>query len=186
MALNPGTNPGTIPALAVARIAAHGGETILRKKYRGIWNAVTWSDLGARIDEVVVGLQAIGFRSGDIACVLAETRLEWVYVDLGILSAGGVSGGINPADEPEQLGEALQQSGCPVLFVENEEQLDKVLLVREACPALQRIVIIDMKGLRDFADPICESFQSFVARGRAARPADIASISADQPEVLLF
>jgi long-chain acyl-CoA synthetase len=190
VALNPGTNsgtnPGTIPALAVARIAAHGGETILRKKYRGIWNAVTWSDLGARIDEVVVGLQAIGFRSGDIACVLAETRLEWVYVDLGILSAGGVSGGINPADEPEQLGEALQQSGCRVLFVENEEQLDKVLLVREACPALQRIVIFDMKGLRDFADPICESFQSFVARGRAGRPADIASISADQPAVLLF
>src|ERR1700722_20330162 len=137
VALNPGTNsgtnPGTIPALAVARIAAHGGETILRKKYRGIWNAVTWSDLGARIDEVVAGLQAMGFRSGDIACLLAETRLEWVYVDLGILSAGGVSGGINPADEPEQLGEALQQSGCRVLFVENEEQLDKVLLVREAC-----------------------------------------------------
>ncbi len=66
---------------------------------------------------------------------------------------------------PNSSARRLQQSGCRVLFVENEEQLDKVLLVREACPALQRIVIFDMKGLRDFADPICESFQSFVARG---------------------
>ena len=96
---------------------------------------------------------------------MAETRPEWVHIDLGILGAGGVSGGIHPEQEAEPLGQALRDSRCRVLFVENEEQLDKALLVRERCPALQRIVIIDMKGLRDFADPMCESLQSFVARG---------------------
>ena len=49
------------------------------------------------------------------------------------------------------------ESSCRVLFVENEEQLDKALLVRDRCPALRRIVIFDMKGLRDFADADCES-----------------------------
>ena len=78
-----------------------------------------------------------------------------------------------------------------MLFVENDEQLDKVLLVRDRCPALQRIVIIDMKGLRDFADPMCESFDSFVARGSMTAhagdwDAGIAAITADQPAVLLF
>ena len=76
-----------------------------------------------------------------------------------------------------------------MLFVENEEQLDKVLLVRDRCPALQRIVIFDMKGLRDFADPMCESLQSFVARGArddADWDAGIAAIAADQPAVLLL
>jgi long-chain acyl-CoA synthetase len=110
-----------------------------------------------------MGLKAIGFQLGEIACVLAETRPEWVYVDLGILGAGGISGGIDPAEEPEPLGQVLDLAGCRVLFVENDEQLDKVLLVRDRCPALQRIVIFDMKGLRDFADPM-------PATGRRASP----------------
>jgi long-chain acyl-CoA synthetase len=116
------------------------------------------------VREVSTGLKAIGFRPGDVACVIAETRPEWVHIDLGILGAGGVSGGIHPEQEAESLGQALRDSRCRVLFVENDEQLDKALLVRDRCPALQRIVIIDMKGLRDFADPMCESLQSFVAR----------------------
>src|SRR5215472_14439394 len=136
----------TIPALVTERIAAHGNETVLRKKDRGIWQAVSWSQLGSHVAEVSRGLAALGFATGGVACVLAETRPEYVYVDLGILAVGGVSGGVDPAIEPEQLGETLQQARCNVLFVENEEQLDKALLVRENCPELQRIIIFDMKG----------------------------------------
>jgi long-chain acyl-CoA synthetase len=193
VALNADAKADTIPAMVAARIAAHGTETILREKYRGIWKAVTWAELGARMREVGLGLTAIGFRPGDIACVLADTRVEWTYVDLGILGVGGVSGGLDPAEQAEQIGEALHQADCRVLFVENDEQLDKVLLVRERCPKLQRIVIFDMKGLRDFADPLCESFEAFVARGAEYGrthtinwEAGIAAVGAGQPAVLQF
>jgi long-chain acyl-CoA synthetase len=193
VALNPAAQPASIPALVAARIAAHGAATILRKKDRGIWQAVAWSELGARVGAVGMALRASGFRRGDVACVLAETRPEWVYVDLGILGAGGVSGGIHPAGEPDALGRVLHAADCRVLFVENDEQLDKALAVRDRCPALQRIVIFDMKGLRDFADPRCESLEAFVARGARHDPAQarewdaaIAAIAADQPAVLLF
>lgn len=185
--------PDTIPALAAERIAAHPSEVILRKKNRGIWNSVTWSELGARTREVGMGLKASGFQPGDTACMLAETRPEYVYVDLGVLGAGGISGGIHPEEEAETLGATLRQSNCSVLFVENDEQLDKVLLVRDRCPALRRVIIFDMKGLRDFADPMCESFQLFVARGAEhdrAHPDDwtagIAAITAEQPAILVF
>jgi long-chain acyl-CoA synthetase len=169
--------------LLAERIAAHGNETVLRKKHRGIWQAVTWSELGAHVRAVGNGLRARGFKPGDVACVLAETRPEFVYADLGIIEAGGVSGAIDPAMEAEPLGDALQRVGCRVLFVENEEQLDKALAVRDRCPALRRIVIFDMKGLRDFADPLCESLQSFVARDVDSVGA---SVTQDQPAVLLF
>jgi long-chain acyl-CoA synthetase len=178
----------TIPALVAERVASHGSEIVLRKKDHGIWKATTWSQLGARAREVGMGLKAIGFRPGDVACVVAETRPEWVHIDLGILGAGGVSGGIHPEQEAEPLGQALRDSRCRVLFAENDEQLDKALLVRERCPALQRIVVLDMKGLRDFADPMCESLQSFVARPDDARDweAGVTAITADQPAVLLL
>jgi long-chain acyl-CoA synthetase len=175
------------------RIATHGSETVLRKKHRGIWQAVTWSQLGEHMREVGGGLKAIGFRPGDTACVLADTCPDWVYADLGIQGAGGVSGGIDPAEDAQSVGQMLHQADCRVLFVDNEEQLDKVLLVRERCPTLQRIVIFDTKGLRDFTDPMCESFQAFVARGAEYDrthtgdwSAGIAAIGADQPAALLF
>jgi long-chain acyl-CoA synthetase len=176
----------TIPALVAERIAAHGNETVLRKKDRGIWQAVTWTQLGSHVADVSRGLATIGFGAGDVACVLAETRPDYVYVDLGILDAGGVSGGIHPAIEPEQLGDALQQSRCSVLFVENEEQLDKALLVRDRCAELQRIIIFDMKGLREFSDAMCESYRSFIARGTEHRTDSTAAVTDDQPAILLL
>jgi long-chain acyl-CoA synthetase len=179
--------PASIPAILAARVGAHGNDIVLRKKDHGIWKATTWQQLGARVREVGLGLKAIGFRPGDVACVVAETRPEWVHIDLGILGAGGVTGGIHPEQEAEPFGHALRDSRCRVLFVENDEQLDKALLVRDRCPALQRIVVIDMKGLRDFADPMCESLASFVARGGEDDwDAGVAAIGAGQPAVLLL
>jgi long-chain acyl-CoA synthetase len=183
----------SIPALLLSRVASHGGEVVLRKKDRGIWEPVTWTELGARVRQVSTGLQAVGFASGDAACVLADTRPEWVAIDLGILSAGGISVGVSPGETAEHLGHVLRESKASLLFVENEEQLDKALLVRDACPALGRIVILDMKGLRDFTDSTSESWSDFLARGAAhdrthgdAWQTGVAAITADQAALLLF
>ena len=193
MALDPAPSAASVPAILAGQAAAHPAEIILRKKDHGIWKATTWAQLGAHVREIGMGLKAIGFRQGDVACVLAETRPEWVHIDLGILGAGGISGGIHPEEAAEPLRHVLQESSCRVLFVENDEQLDKALLVRERCPALQRIVIVDMKGLRDFTDPMCESLAGFVARGAEhdrAHAGDwdsgIAAINAELPAMMLF
>jgi long-chain acyl-CoA synthetase len=175
-------NPASIPAVLAAHVTAHGSEIVLRKKDRGIWKAITWAELGTHVREVSSGLTKMGFRPGDVACVLAETRPEWAYIDLGILAAAGISGGIQPDSDAEKVGQVLRDSRCRVLFVENEEQLDKALLIRDRCPALQRIVIIDMKGLRDFNDPICVGLASFVTSGLETAPV---SVAAEQPAVLL-
>ncbi len=187
------TSEPSIPAMLLSRVAAYGGDVVLRKKQRGIWTGVTWSELGARVQQVTDGLQADGFARGEAACVLAETRPEWVAIDLGILAAGGISVGVSPTENAEQLSHVLRQSNARVLFVENEEQLDKVLVARDACPTLRRIVILEMKGLRDFTDSMCESWRDFLARGAARDQADgnayqaaIAAITADQPALLLF
>jgi long-chain acyl-CoA synthetase len=179
----------SIPAMLLSRVAAHGAETVLRKKDRGIWTPVTWTELGARVRQVSTSLITSGFAAGDTACVLAETRPEWVAIDLGILSAGGISVGVHPSESGEQLSHVLRESGARLLFVENEEQLDKALLVRDACPGLRRIVILDMKGLRDFTDSMSESWADFLARGTVqgdAWQAGIAAITLEQPALLLF
>ena len=173
----------SIPALLDQRASASGTRIVLRQKERGLWKAVTWSELDARRRAVAAALRAAEFRQGDVAGLLSETTPDAVYVDLGILSAGGVSLAVNPDAEAEQLRSQLRDSGCRVLFVENEEQLDKALTVRESCPALTRIVILNMKGLRDFADAGCEDYQVFLGRGTAG--GDAPAIRGDHPAVLL-
>ncbi len=178
----------SIPALLTQRVAAHGAETVLRKKDRGIWKAVSWAELDVRVREIGKGLLATGFGPGDTAAVLAETRPEFVYTDLAILGTGGASIAIHPEEEAHRVAHILRAAGCRFIFVENEEQLDKVLSIRADCPGLARIIVLDMKGLRDFRDPQCSSLQSFIAEGAAQNTWDdaIAAVTTDQPAVILF
>ncbi len=182
----------SIPAMLLRRAAADPGRAILRKKDRGIWKQVTWAEMETHARHVGLGLVESGLAPGDRAAVLAETSPDWTYADLGIMGAGGVSVGIHPTAAPAQVAALLRDSGAVVLFVQNEEQLDKALEIREACPALRRIVVFAMTGLRDLGDAMCESFAALRARGAAydaAHPAawrdGIAAIAGDDLALLI-
>ena len=177
----------TIPALLSQQVATYGSETILRKKDRGIWNAVSWAELDAHVREIGQGLRAAGLAHGEAVAVLSETRPEFAYADLAILGCGAASVAINPAEEADRVGEILLETRATFAIVEGEEQLDKLLGVRASCPALRQIVIIDMKGLRDFQDPDCISLVELIGRGagQADWKAAIASVAADQAAAIL-
>jgi long-chain acyl-CoA synthetase len=155
----------TIPALLNQQVAIYGSQTIFRKKDRGIWNSITWSELGAHVRDVGQGLRALGLSKGEAVAVLAESRPELSYVDLAILGCGAASVAIHPEETASRVGEIVRQTEAAIAVVEGEEQLDKVLSVRAVCPSVRRIVIIDMKGLRDFQDPGCVSLSGLVAAG---------------------
>jgi long-chain acyl-CoA synthetase len=177
----------TIPALLSQQVATFGSETIMRKKDRGIWNAITWSDLDARVREIGQGLRAAGLAHGDVVAVLSETRPEFAYADLAILGCGAAGVAIDPNEDAARAGEILRETQAAFAIVEGEEQLDKLLGMRAECPALGRIVIVDMKGLRDFRDPACISLAELIAAG-AGQPdwrAATDSVAADQPAAIL-
>jgi long-chain acyl-CoA synthetase len=157
----------TMPKLFAACVAAHGAQVSLRQKKLGIWHSISWSEFGAIAREVGMGLASLGFAPGECASVLSNTNREWLYADMGILGAGGVSNGIYPTDAPGQVEYLCSDSGTVVLFVEDEEQLDKVLEVRARLPGLRHIVVFDLDGLREFSDAQVISFDALRARGRA-------------------
>jgi len=158
----------TVPKSFALAVAARGDRPALREKVLGIWKTVTWNEWLDRAKEVAFALDKFGFRPGDVASVLANTIPEWCYADLGILCAGGVSSGIYPTDSAKQVVYLINDSRTRVLFVEDDEQLDKALEARSQCPTLERIVIFDMEGLAKFSDPMCVSFDQFLAEGRAS------------------
>ncbi|MFY8192794.1 MAG: AMP-dependent synthetase/ligase, partial [Limnohabitans sp.] len=157
---------------------------------RGLWQSTTWAEYFARARATGLAMHARGLERGQVVCVLAENRPEWLYVDMGAQCMGLVGNGVYPTSSAGQLQHILMDSGSRMLFVENQEQLDKALEIRAQCPQLQRIVVMDREGLRGFSDPDVEFFDEFLARGLAladTRQAVFeASIDSTQAEDLAF
>jgi long-chain acyl-CoA synthetase len=177
----------SITALVSQRAVSVGNEIILRSKDRGIWKAATWSMLDTRVREIGTALLEAGFGRGDVVAIVSETRPEAVYADLAVLGCGAAGVAIDPDDDPDRVCHQLSSSGSRLAFVENEEQLDKVLSVRDRCSALSRIVVFDMKGLRDFVDASCVGLSGFAGAGDAVAWANATkAIEADQPAIIQF
>ena len=157
----------TMPELFWNAVAARGPKVWLRQKDLGIWHSWTWDQAAEAVREIGCGLLSLGFERGECAAILSNTLVEWVLTDLAIMSCAGVSNGIYPTDAPSQVQYLCEDSSTVVLFVEDEEQLDKALEVRAQLPRLRKIVVFDMEGLRDLDDPDVVSMQALRAAGRA-------------------
>jgi len=157
----------TVPKSFLLAVKIRGQRPALREKFFGIWQTVSWQDWFVRVREIAYALHASGFRPGDVGSVLSNAVPEWAYSDIGILCAGGVSSGIYPTNSVGQVEYLVNDSRTRVLFVEDDEQLDKALEVRKRCSTLEKIVIFDMEGLSDFCDSMCISFAEFLSAGRS-------------------
>ena len=100
------------------------------------------------------------------SAILSEDRPEWLFADLGIQSAGGISVGIYATSGAVQGGYVVGNSEAKVWIVEDQEQYDKAAKVRHELPELEWLVVIDPKGVRDFDDPTVMTFEELLERGR--------------------
>ena len=148
-------------------VAARSAKLMMREKTFGIWQSWTWQQAGQAVREIAMGLVSHGFAVGDCASILSNTRLEWVLADMAVLTAGGISNGIYPTDSVSQVQYLCEDSRTTVLFVEDEEQLDKALMARTQLPMLKLIVVIDTEGLTRFSDPMVVSLQALREQGLA-------------------
>ena len=158
-----------------------------REKDLGIWQSYSWRDYYEHARAIGVALLSMGLERGQPVSILSEDNKEWLYCDLGIAGAGGISNGVYTTDSAEQLAYLVNDSGSAFLFVENDEQLDKYLTVRDQVPTLKKVIVFDRKGLRDFQDPmvmfldelyelgngIADAEQQFSASIEQSRPDDI-------------
>lgn len=162
----------TVQALFWNAVAARKNDVWLRQKELGIWHAWTWHETGEIVKEIAMGLHALGMQVQDRVSILANTRAEWLWADLAILSLGGTSAGIYPTDASSQVHYILTDSESRFLFVEDEEQLDKVLEVLPDLPHLIKIIVLDNKGLRHFEHPQVLSLEALRQLGAKAMALD--------------
>ncbi len=185
MALNPSPRfqeQDTPARLFRLRCQQWSGQPALRRKRRGLWESVTWSEYYANARAIGLQLHDAGLERGAVVCVLAENRPEWLYVDMSAQCMGFAGNGIYPTSSADQVLYILQDSSAQAVFVENQEQLEKVLSVRDQCPLLRLIVVMERDGLRGFSDPQVHFFDDFLLEGmrRSAAEAQLFEQAIDQ------
>jgi long-chain acyl-CoA synthetase len=129
---------GTIAGLA-AKAATRQGAAV-RHKEGGRWVDVSYGELGKKVTALAKGLLALGVEPGDRVAILAQTRPEWTYADLAILSIGAVAVPVYQTNSPGECHYVLEHSGSTVLFCEDAEQLDKISEIRDRLPELQHLI----------------------------------------------
>ena len=157
----------TVAKMFRAVVRERGPRIAMTHKEHGIWKSISWTEYGRKARGVGLGLCALGMRPGELATILAESVPEWLFADMGVLGAGGVSVGIYPTSSRDQVAYILNDSAAAYLFVEDEEQLDKYLERRDRLPLVRKVIVFDMEGLRDFRDPMVMSFDELLALGDA-------------------
>jgi len=137
-------------------------ETALRQKKYGVWQTVSWSDYERQSRWFGLGLMKLGLQRGQTVAVLSENCQEWVIAELGIAMVNCITAGVYPTSPAAEVEYLLALSDAPIVVVEDQEQLDKVLAIRSRLKHLVAIVVMDPKGLRrydrtgmwDFADVV--------------------------------
>jgi len=156
----------TVPKLFYHRVAKYKDRVALRKKELGIWNKITWRQYGQRVRQVGMALVALGLVPQDRVAIIGDSRPEWLYADLGNLSVNGITVGIYTTSSSEEVKYHLSHSEARFFFVEDEEQLDKSLEVKGQLPQLEKVIVMDMKGLKHFHDPLVMSFEELLQVGK--------------------
>jgi long-chain acyl-CoA synthetase len=155
----------TLPAMLLRHADSRANDVALRVKRLGRWEEFSWADYERRATRVGLGLRELGVGTGDRVAVLADNRPEWLFADLGTQGLGGVTVGVYPTSSEAEVGHVLANSVAKIVMVEDEEQLDKTLLVRDQLPHLEKIVVMDTRGIRSLEDPTTVSLEELEVLG---------------------
>ena len=125
------------------RSVRYGSAVRWRQKRNGAWQSATWLENQQLVNGLISGLDALGAAPGDRIGILSNTRWEWMAADWAILGMGAVTVTLYPSNVPETIADMVQNSGAKFLFVENHEQYEKLLSVRQRIPEVRRLIVFD-------------------------------------------
>jgi len=141
----------TLPQMLRQRAQRDAQRVAIRQKDFGIWKPVTWAQYYQRACHFGQGLQQLGLPAGGHVGVIAENRIEWVLAQMGAGLVGGITVGVYPTSPSPEVAYVVGHADIDIMVCEDQEQTDKVLEALSELPHLQKIIVMETKGLRSFA-----------------------------------
>tara|TARA_B110000438_G_C15789390_1_gene639919 strand:- start:190 stop:2013 length:1824 start_codon:yes stop_codon:yes gene_type:complete len=179
-----------LPAKLLEHSKLRPRDVAMRHKKFGIWREFTWKEYLNKVRLVAFGFRELGVRQGERIAIHSENRPEWVFADLGVQTIGSISVGIYPTSPASEVEYLLSHSEARVLVVENEEQLDKAIEAWDRLEKLQKIVVIDPRGVKALDDPRVITFEELLDLGSLVDEQNfngmLQNISASETAIIVY
>ncbi len=143
--------------------------TAQRVKKLGVWRPITWGQYWDAVETLAHAFLAMGIEPGDRIAIHSGNRPEWVQADSATVAVRGISVGLYPTNPAPEVHHILENSGSRIVIVEDQEQADKALRVKDDLPDLERIVYIEPRGVDTYDDPLLMSWDELMRLGASHR-----------------
>ena len=158
--------PTTLPRLLVRNATQSPTRTAIREKDRGIWQSYTWTEYLTQVRDLALGLAALGFKRGDRLSVIGDNRPRLYWAQVAAQCLGGVPVPVYQDSIAKELAYVWSHAEVSVIVAEDQEQVDKVLALREQLPALRLVIYDDPRGMLHYKHDWLRSFADVQALGR--------------------
>ena len=183
----------TFPKLLVEHARIRGDRSSIREKEFGIWQAWTWAEVADEVKALACGFAAMGLKRGDKIAIVGDNRPRLYWTMTAAQAIGAIPVPVYQDSVAEEMAYVIEHAEVRFAMVENQEQVDKLIEIRENCPRLQRIIYDDTRGLRDYKQDFLSSFVDVQEQGRgyaAAHPefygAEIARSKGHDTAIMLY
>jgi long-chain acyl-CoA synthetase len=140
----------TIPQLLRWRVGESPERTALKEKDFGIWNSYTWLDYYDHVRKTALGLKKLGMGASDTMGIISDNIPEILFSAIGAHSIGAISAGIYQTSMPDEIAHIIQYLKISFVFCDNQEQVDKIIEIRDQVPNVKKVIFEDPRGMRDY------------------------------------
>ncbi|MBN2539276.1 MAG: AMP-binding protein, partial [Deltaproteobacteria bacterium] len=142
----------TLPQILLKHAEEFGGRTSIREKAYGIWQSYSWSDYLEYSKKVGLGLSALGLKRGDNIGIIMDNHPEWLFSQLGGQSLGAVALNLFTSAVSEEMAGTLNRIQAAYVIVEDQEQTDKLLEMRDRLTHVKKVIYVDRTGMSSYRD----------------------------------
>ncbi len=163
----PEVEADTVPKYLRLRARQHPDKPFMRRKNLGIWQTYTWQEVYEHVKHFSLGLMSLGLKPQETVAIGGENEQQLFWAEYAALSAGAKVVCLYPDMTPPEVQYILENSGAVYFVGEDQEQVDKVLEVKDQLPQLRKIVYWDSRGMWHYKDPLLASFEEVEEMGQA-------------------
>ena len=159
---------GTLPQILLDNVRKYGqGKIAIREKDLGIWQSYSWHAYFENTKPLALGLAALGFKRGDRLSVIGDNRPHLYWAQMAALCLGGIPVPLYQDAIEKELEYIIEHSEARFIVAEDQEQVDKMLALKEKVPSMEMIIYDDPRGMRHYNQPFIKSFTEVQALGRS-------------------
>jgi long-chain acyl-CoA synthetase len=157
----------TFPKLLMEQAKKYGaGKIAIREKDLGIWQSLSWEQYLDKVKYFSLGLISLGFQPGDKISIIGDNKPEWLIAELAAQAAGGFGTGIYQDSILKEVAYIINHSETKYVVAEDQEQVDKILDMREELPGVQKVIYYDSKGMGKYRSDLLAYFPDVITLGR--------------------